>query len=164
MSHGPSWGRSSPSKPIRVAFRTSARVGISCCGSAAIGRLWAVARFARSRKLLAVSCGGSAPRNHFGWRCAEVGWVLLPEYQGKGLAQEGAVTAMDFAFHQLGEPRVIHTIRPANTASQKLAAWLGSNNLGPIVLPPPFDSIPSDEWSQTHAEWVVSRKRFKSDA
>lgn len=108
--------------------------------------------------------GRFGPSKPFGWPCVEVGWMLLPEYQGKGLALEGAVAAMDFAFHQLGEPRVIHTIRPANTASQKLAVRLGSRNLGPIVLPPPYDTIPNDEWSQTRAEWDVSRRRFEGAA
>jgi RimJ/RimL family protein N-acetyltransferase len=101
--------------------------------------------------------GRFGPSKPFGWPCIEVGWMLLPDFQGRGLALEGAVAAMDFAFLQLGEPRVIHTIRPANAASQKLAARLGSKNLGPIVLPPPYEAIPNDEWSQTRAEWDVSR-------
>ena len=101
--------------------------------------------------------GRFGPSKPFGWPCIEVGWMLLPEFQGRGLALEGAVAAMDFAFLQLGEPRVIHTIRPANAASQKLAARLGSKNLGPIILPPPYEAIPNDEWSQTRAEWDVSR-------
>ena len=101
--------------------------------------------------------GRFGPSKPLGWPCIEVGWMLLPEFQGRGLALEGAVAAMDFAFFQLGEPRVIHTIRPANAASQRLAARLGSKNLGPIVLPPPYEAIPNDEWSQTRAEWDVSR-------
>jgi len=104
--------------------------------------------------------GRFVPSKTFDWPCVEVGWMLLPENQGKGLALEGAIAAMDFAFHELREPRVIHTIRPTNIASQKLAARLGSINLGPIVLPPPYESISNDEWSQTREEWQVSRKRF----
>jgi RimJ/RimL family protein N-acetyltransferase len=104
--------------------------------------------------------GRFGPSRPFGWPCIEVGWMLLPEFQGRGYALEGAVAALDFAFFQLGEGRVIHTIRPSNEASQKLAAKLGSTNLGPITLPPPFDGIANDEWSQTSEQWRVNRKRF----
>jgi RimJ/RimL family protein N-acetyltransferase len=105
--------------------------------------------------------GRFGPTKPFGWPCIEVGWMLLPEFQGKGYALEGAVAALDFAFFELGEPRVIHTIRPANEASQRLAEKLGSKNLGPITLPPPYDTIANDEWSQTRAEWEENRLRFR---
>lgn len=104
--------------------------------------------------------GRFGPSKPFGWPCIEVGWMLLPEFQGKGYALEGAAAAMDFAFFELNELRVIHTIRPANTASQKLAQKLGSKNLGPITLPAPYDNIPNDEWSQTREEWRINRTRF----
>lgn len=104
--------------------------------------------------------GRFGPSRPFGWPCVEVGWMLLPEFQGKGYALEGAIAAMDFALLDLGEPRVIHTIRPSNIASQKLAAKLGSTNLGPIVLPPPYETTPNDEWSQTADAWRVNRERL----
>lgn len=107
--------------------------------------------------------GRFGPSKPFGWPCIEVGWMLLPEFQGKGYALEGAAAAMDFAFFELGEPRVIHTIRPANVASQKLALKLGSRNLGPIKLPPPYEETPNDEWSQTRAEWEGNRVRFAAN-
>ncbi|NDC59212.1 MAG: N-acetyltransferase [Alphaproteobacteria bacterium] len=103
--------------------------------------------------------GRFGPSKPFGWPCIEVGWMLLPEFQGKGFALEGAVAAMDFAFFELNEARVIHTIRPANIASQKVAQRLGSTNLGPIALPPPYEDIPNDEWSQTIEAWRVNRTR-----
>jgi RimJ/RimL family protein N-acetyltransferase len=106
--------------------------------------------------------GRFGPSRPFGWPAVEIGWMLLPEFQGKGFALEGAVAAMDFAFSELGEVRVIHTIRPANMASQRLAEKLGSRNLGPIKLPPPFEDIPNDEWSQTREEWAKSRQRLTS--
>ncbi|MDZ4776555.1 MAG: GNAT family N-acetyltransferase [Alphaproteobacteria bacterium] len=104
--------------------------------------------------------GRFGPTKPFGWPCIEVGWMLLPEFQGKGFALEGAIAAMDFTFLQLQRPRVIHTIRPANIASQKLAAKLGSTNLGPIRLPPPYEDTPNDEWSQTSEQWQMSRIRL----
>ncbi len=104
--------------------------------------------------------GRFGPTRPFGWPSTEIGWMLLPEFQGRGYALEGAVAAMDFAFFELSEPRIIHTIRPANVASQKLAQKLGSKNLGPIILPPPFHEIPNDEWSQSREEWQTNRLRF----
>jgi RimJ/RimL family protein N-acetyltransferase len=104
--------------------------------------------------------GRFGPTRPFGWPCVEVGWMLLPEFQGKGYALEGAAAAMDFALFDLKEARVIHTIRPENLASQRLAAKLGSQNLGPIKLPPPFEDTPNDEWSQTADEWRVNRERL----
>jgi len=104
--------------------------------------------------------GRFGPSRPFGWPCVEVGWMLIPEFQGKGYALEGAVAAMDFALLERNEPRVIHTIRPANVASQKLAQRLGSVNLGPITLPPPYENTPNDEWSQTAEEWRVNRTRL----
>jgi RimJ/RimL family protein N-acetyltransferase len=104
--------------------------------------------------------GRFGPSRPFGWPCIEVGWMLLPEFQGKGYALEGAAAALDFVFFDLKEPRVIHTIRPANVASRKLAEKLGSKNLGPITLPPPYQDIANDEWSQTAEEWRLNRVRL----
>jgi RimJ/RimL family protein N-acetyltransferase len=104
--------------------------------------------------------GRFGPSKPFGWPCIEVGWMLLPAFQGRGYALEGVVAAMDFAFLELREPRVIHTIRPANLASRKLAEKLGSKNLGPIALPPPFENTPNEEWSQTAEDWKMNRTRL----
>lgn len=103
--------------------------------------------------------GRFGPLKPFGWPCIEVRWRLLPEFQGKEYAVEGAIAAMDFAFLEPGETRVIHTIRPASTASQKLATRLGSRNPGPIALPPPHGAILNDQWPQRRDEWDMRRKR-----
>jgi len=106
--------------------------------------------------------GRFGPSRPFGWPRIEVGWMLLPEFHGRGYALEGAVAAMDFALIELGEEQVIHTIRPTNLSSQKLAQKLGSQNLGPITLPPPYENNLNEEWRQTRAQWEQNRKRFQS--
>lgn len=53
----------------------------------------------------------------------EAGWVLLPNYQGRGLAHE-ALTAM-LAWADLTMPRTACMIDPANAPSLKLAERLG---------------------------------------
>lgn len=52
---------------------------------------------------------------------------------------------------------VIHSIAPENVASQRVAVKLGSTNLGPGKLPPPFEHDPVDLWGQTREEWVGRR-------
>jgi RimJ/RimL family protein N-acetyltransferase len=47
----------------------------------------------------------------------EVGYHLLPEYQGRGLATEAARAVMEYAFHTLGKKRLISIILPDNAAS-----------------------------------------------
>jgi len=55
----------------------------------------------------------------------EVGWVLHPDYQGKGYATEGASAMLDLAFGELGAHRVRAELGPANTTSASLCRRLG---------------------------------------
>jgi RimJ/RimL family protein N-acetyltransferase len=107
-----------------------------------------------------VLIGRVGPSKPLDWPAVEIGWMLLPEYTGRGYALEGAVAAMDFALMDLRFNEVIHTIRPSNMASQKLATKLGSTNRGPIKLPPPYQDIPNDGWYQSREEWAVNRLAF----
>ena len=50
-------------------------------------------------------------------------------------------------------PGIIHSIAPANLASQRVAEKLGSRNLGPGTLPAPFANDRVDLWGQTREEW-----------
>jgi len=88
-----------------------------------------------------------------GWPGTEVGWALLKKAWGKGYAVEAAEATIDWAFDTLGWTEVIHTIDPANTASQVVAKRLGSTNWGPSKLPPPFEDKPVDAWGQTREQW-----------
>ena len=55
----------------------------------------------------------------------EIGWRVIPEMWGKGIAKEAAIASMDLAFDRFEAPRVIATTVPANTASQGLMKRLG---------------------------------------
>ena len=55
-------------------------------------------------------------------------------------------------------PDVIHCIDPDNTPSQRLAERVGSRNLGPTRMPPPFDHLAVDAWGQTREEWRARRR------
>jgi len=97
--------------------------------------------------------GRIGPWRPHGWPGTEVGWGLHPDAQGKGYGVEAATAALDYAFDVLGWTEVIHCIDPDNVPSQKLAERLGSTNLGPARLPPPFDHLPIDRWGQSREQW-----------
>jgi RimJ/RimL family protein N-acetyltransferase len=88
-----------------------------------------------------------------GWPGPEVGWTIVRDCWGRGYAPEGATAATNWAFDHLGWTHVIHSIDPANVASQVVARKLGSRNLGPGSLPAPFQDATVDIWGQTRDEW-----------
>ena len=101
--------------------------------------------------------GRVGPWRPDGWPGNEVGWAMVRASWGKGYAGEAAAAATDWAFATLGWPDVIHSIAPDNRASQRVAEKLGSRNLGPGQLPPPFEHDPVDLWGQTRDQWTARR-------
>jgi RimJ/RimL family protein N-acetyltransferase len=63
--------------------------------------------------------------NPEGWPGFELGWTLGRAHWGRGYATEAARRALDFAFRELEQPRVISLIRPGNEASKRVAERLG---------------------------------------
>jgi len=102
--------------------------------------------------------GRLGPWQPEGWPGTEVGWAIARECWGRGYAPEGATAATDWAFDNLGWSNVIHSIDPGNAASQAVARKLGSRNLGPGKLPPPFQEASVDIWGQSLDEWRSRRK------
>ncbi|GBF57969.1 hypothetical protein PbB2_01640 [Candidatus Phycosocius bacilliformis] len=99
--------------------------------------------------------GRVGPHKPYGWPDRELGWVIATRFQGLGYAVEAASACRDWIFEVLKWPRIIHTIRPQNRASCAIATKIGSRNLGPIQLPPPYDHIVNDEWGQTREEYLA---------
>jgi RimJ/RimL family protein N-acetyltransferase len=97
--------------------------------------------------------GRVGPWHPVDWPGPEVGWTLVRDAWGKGYATEAATAAMDAAFHLLDWDEVIHSIDPANVASQRVAMRLGSTRRGPGRLPVPFDAAPIEIWGQTRKQW-----------
>jgi RimJ/RimL family protein N-acetyltransferase len=56
---------------------------------------------------------------------AEIGWRLIPEVWGEGLATEGALGAVRHAFENLGEPRVVAITADSNLRSQAVMRKIG---------------------------------------
>jgi RimJ/RimL family protein N-acetyltransferase len=92
-----------------------------------------------------------------GWPGTEVGWGLSRDAWGKGYATEGAVACIDWAFEAFGWDEVIHTIDPANVASQAVARRLGSTILRPGTMPPPYEAMVVDVWGQSREQWMARR-------
>jgi RimJ/RimL family protein N-acetyltransferase len=55
----------------------------------------------------------------------EIGWRLTQAAQGQGLATEGALAIVDFAFHQLGLAEVVAITALPNQASRRVMEKLG---------------------------------------
>ncbi|MEI5582820.1 MULTISPECIES: GNAT family N-acetyltransferase [unclassified Agromyces] len=55
----------------------------------------------------------------------EIGWVVHPDFQGRGLAAEAAAAALDLAFGRLVAHRVEARLDPRNAASARLCERLG---------------------------------------
>ncbi|MBL8549810.1 MAG: GNAT family N-acetyltransferase [Hyphomonadaceae bacterium] len=91
-----------------------------------------------------------------GWPGNEVGWGIMASAHGKGLAREGAIAAIDWAFDQLGWTDVIHCIDPKNAASIALAERIGSMRLREAHVPPPID-LTIDIYGQTREAWRAGR-------
>jgi RimJ/RimL family protein N-acetyltransferase len=55
----------------------------------------------------------------------EIGWWLLPDYWGRGLATEAAKAVLEYGFRTFKFPRVISVAQPANTPSTRIMQKLG---------------------------------------
>jgi len=63
----------------------------------------------------------------------EVGYGLLPEFWGRGLATELASESIRVAFHELHLPRLVCFTLPTNRASQRVMEKAGFRYAGEIV-------------------------------
>jgi RimJ/RimL family protein N-acetyltransferase len=101
--------------------------------------------------------GRVGPWQPEGWPGTEIGWAIVRDRWGRGYAGEGAVAATNWAFETLGWSSIIHSIAPENHASLRVAQKLGSRNLGPGKMPPPYEHERVDLWGQTREEWRSRR-------
>ena len=121
---------------------------------------WALqgfAMFALEEKSTGRWIGQAGPWQPAGWPGTEIGYALHPDAWGQGYCTEACTAAMDWAFDVLGWTQVIHSIRPDNVESQKVAQRLGASNTGPGVFPAPLDTYPIDVWAQSREQWRARR-------
>jgi RimJ/RimL family protein N-acetyltransferase len=91
----------------------------------------------------------------------EIGWRLIPEYWGKGIAKEAALASLDLAFGRFAAPLVIATTVAQNAPSQGLMMRLGMSRredldyvdtrLGPELNPTIVYVIDAADWPRARA-------------
>ena len=60
--------------------------------------------------------------------CVEIGWRMVPELWGQGLATEGASAVVRHAFESIGLAEIVAFTVPANHASRRVMEKLGMTN------------------------------------
>ncbi|WP_419902003.1 GNAT family N-acetyltransferase [Kiloniella sp.] len=63
-------------------------------------------------------------------RTWEIGWLILPAYQGKGYASEAARALINLGFRTMGLHRIIATAQPENPASWRVMEKVGMRREG----------------------------------
>ena len=89
--------------------------------------LWAVEERATGRLVGRIGC--IEPE---GWPGFELAYTLGRPFWGRGYAREGGRAALAFARETLGREQIISLVRPANTASIRVAEALGATRRGEI--------------------------------
>ena len=92
-------------------------------------------------------------------RRAEVGYVLHPDFAGRGLATEGARHMLDIAFGGLGLRRVIARIDARNRASARVLTKLGMRHEAHLVQNEMFKGewTDEDDFAILRDEWKAAR-------
>jgi RimJ/RimL family protein N-acetyltransferase len=71
----------------------------------------------------------------------DLGFALLPEYEGKGYAYEAASRILRAAFEDFHLPEMLAIASPQNTASLRLLKKLGFQSVGHTTLPAEMDEL-----------------------
>jgi len=89
-------------------------------------------------------------------RRGELGYVVHPDFQGRGLAVEGGLHMLGIAFGELDLRRVIARIDSRNQASAKVLATLGMRHEAHLVQNDLFKGEWSDEddFALLASEWA----------
>jgi len=83
----------------------------------------------------------------------EIGWRLVPDKWGKGLASEAAHAMATWAFDSLGAPLLVAVCKPDNRDSAKVMARLGMRYRGEETW---YDG-PHAAWEIARADWLARR-------
>ena len=111
---------------LRGGMRTRAQAWIQF--AAEIGH-WALRGYgfwAVEEKATGLYCGQVGLWNPEGWAAPEVGWLVVEEAEGRGIAYEAALRARDYAYRTLRWDVVSSCISEGNDRSIRLAERLGA--------------------------------------
>jgi RimJ/RimL family protein N-acetyltransferase len=130
----------------------------SLCSMAGAWQLFGFGMFSMIERATGRWIGRTGPWQPEGWPGAEIGWGVAKDCEGKGFVTEAASASMDYVIDVLGWAEIIHVIDPDNAPSIAVAKRLGSINLGPTQLPPPFQNARVDAWGQSADAWKSARR------
>jgi len=97
----------------------------------------------------------------------EVGYVVHPDFQGRGLATEGAAAMLQLAFDELGMRRMIARLDTRNIASVRVLERLGMRREAHLIknewfkgeLGDEYDyALLADEWASNPTRSLISWK------
>ena len=74
-------------------------------------------KFVAEEKTSGRAVGIVGPTYPEGWPEPEIGWTVLPEFEGRGYAAEAAARTISFAYDDLGWTTAMSAIFPGNTRS-----------------------------------------------
>lgn len=115
------WSPDGPS-PSLDATRAILEGHLASYAQHGIGK-WAVAL--RASGEIIGSCGVAMEPVHGLVPEPELGYRLLPQYQGQGYATEAAKVALEHCLELIGLPRILGIVEPANAASVRVLLKLG---------------------------------------
>ena len=94
-------------------------------------------------------------------RGGEIGYVLHPDFQGRGYATEGARASLELAFDVMGMHRVVARIDARNTGSAAVLERLGMRREALLVQNEWFKGEWSDEvdYAMLESEWKSTSAR-----
>ncbi|WP_172979778.1 GNAT family N-acetyltransferase [Agromyces agglutinans] len=84
----------------------------------------------------------------------EVGWVVHPDFQGRGLAAEAARAVLDLAFGRIRAHRVQANLDTRNEASARLCERLGMRREATILE----EQFHDGEWEDTAIYGILARE------
>lgn len=84
----------------------------------------------------------------------EIGWVLHPAFQGRGLAAEAATAVLGYAFDVLRPHRIEAILDARNEASARLCDRLGMRREATIVE----EEFHDGEWQDTAVHGILARE------
>ncbi|MDP3897367.1 MAG: GNAT family N-acetyltransferase [Mesorhizobium sp.] len=93
-------------------------------------------KFVAEEKATGAPVGIFGPSYPEGWPEPEIGWTVLPRFEGRGYAIEAAARTISFAYDELGWTTVMSAIFPGNERSVRLAGRLGAQHEGSIEVRP----------------------------
>jgi RimJ/RimL family protein N-acetyltransferase len=92
----------------------------------------------------------------------EIGWRLAREFQGQGLATEGARAIVDFAFQQLGLAEVVAITAVGNAPSRRVMEKLGMTHRPELDFDHPL--VPVGNPHQRHVLYTFANTHSQETA